>query len=89
MLVEKLEHPKTNVDEQSSTFACPVADKGLNDAFVHAQLKSFIRIHGIKHLVFTSDQERSPVAFLEKVAADLRKKGMNLILEQSPLGESQ
>ena len=89
VLVGKLEHPKTKVDEQNSTVACPVTEKGTNDVFVLWQLKNFIRMHGIKHLVFKSDQERSLVAFLENVAADLRKEGMSLILEQSPVGESQ
>ena len=49
--------------------------------FAHGQLKSFSRMHGIKHLVFQSDQERSLLAFLENVAADWRKEGMSLILE--------
>ena len=81
VLVGKLEHPKMKIDEQSSTFACSASMKGANDVFAFGQFKSFIRIHGVRHLIFKSDQERSLVALLEAVAADLRKDGLTMILE--------
>ena len=58
VLFSKLEHPKSKLEEQSSSFARPVGEKGAADAFVHVQLKNFIRTHGIRHLIFKSDQER-------------------------------
>ena len=63
-----------------------MTEKGTNDVFVHGQPKSCIRMHVTKHLVFKTDQETSLITFLENVAADLKKEGINLILEQSPVG---
>ena len=63
--------------------------KSANDVFAQTQLKGFIRTHGVKHLVFKSDQERALVALLEAVAADLRRDGITIIWKQSPVGESQ
>ena len=89
MLIGKLEHPKSKLEEQSSTFAWPVGEKGAADAFVIVQLKNFILMYGIRYLVFKSDQERSLIAVIEAVASDLRKEGTVMILEQSPVGGSQ
>ena len=60
VLIGKLEQPKMELDEQSTTFACPVKMKGATDAFAFSQLKSFIRMHNVRHLVFKSDQEKPP-----------------------------
>ena len=89
VLIGKLEHPKSKLEKQSSTFACPAGEKGANDAFVHVQLKNFIRMHGVRHLIFKSNQERSSIAVIEAVASGLRKEGIFMIVEQSPVGESQ
>ena len=39
VLIGKLEHPKSKLEEHSNTFACPAVEKGANDAFVHVQIK--------------------------------------------------
>ena len=89
VLIGKLEYPKSKLDEQNSTFACPVGEKGAHDPYAFNQLKGFIRMHGVRHLVFKSDQEKALIAAIELVASDLRKEGLTMVLEHSPVGESQ
>ena len=89
VLIGKLGLPGATLNEQSSTFACPLTEKGTSDFFAFNQLKTFVKLHWVKHMIFKSDQERALVAAIEKVADDLRREGHTMILEQSPVGESQ
>ena len=77
------------LEEQSNTFAYPVNEKGAHDMYAFTQLKNFIRMHGIRHLILKSDQEKSLTAAIEAVALELRKEGITFVLEHSPVGESQ
>ena len=51
VLIGKLELRWTPLCEQSSTYACPVTEKGIGDTFASNQLEAFVRLHGIRHLI--------------------------------------
>lgn len=88
-MIGKLQIPGAKLDEQSSTFACPVDEKGPRDQFAYVQLRDFCRLHRIRHIIFKSDQEKALVTIIQAVAEELRRDGATVVLEQSPVGESQ
>ena len=51
VLIGKLELSGAPLTEQSSTFACPLTEKDTSDLFAHNQLKTFVKLHGVKHMI--------------------------------------
>ena len=77
------------IEPTGSTLVVPMDVKGPTDQYGCEKLKSFIKTHRTELLVCKSDQEHALVAQIEKIVDTLRRDGVQVALEQSPVGESQ
>ena len=89
VLIGKLEHPKMKLGEQSTTFACPVNEKSVNDKYAFTQLKNYIRLHGVEVWFSRATKRGHWLVQLRRWPTTFERKAPQWSSSKSPVGESQ